>query len=114
MQAVLTHKGRSSNSGHYVAWVRRGTAWFACDDDQVYAVQPEDIEKLSGGGDWHTAYVLLYGPRVVGRFELVHVSNNYIHVNFKTHILCTGDCRARTSRCIRQRGERQTAYRRLM
>ena len=23
LQAVLTHKGRSSSSGHYVAWVRR-------------------------------------------------------------------------------------------
>jgi len=22
LQAVLTHKGRSSSSGHYVAWVR--------------------------------------------------------------------------------------------
>lgn len=23
----------------------------------------EDIKKLSGGGDWHCAYILLYGPR---------------------------------------------------
>jgi len=23
LNAVLTHKGRSSSSGHYVAWVRR-------------------------------------------------------------------------------------------
>lgn len=25
----------------------------------------EDILKLSGGGDWHCAYVLLYGPRIL-------------------------------------------------
>ena len=23
----------------------------------------EDVLKLSGGGDWHTAYILLYAPR---------------------------------------------------
>ena len=23
----------------------------------------EDVLKLSGGGDWHSAYLLLYGPR---------------------------------------------------
>ena len=23
----------------------------------------EQILKLSGGGDWHVAYILLYGPR---------------------------------------------------
>jgi ubiquitin carboxyl-terminal hydrolase 14 len=64
-QAVLTHKGRSSNSGHYVAWVRHGTAWYACDDDNVYGVTQEDIERLSGGGDWHCAYILLYAPKIV-------------------------------------------------
>ncbi|RWS06929.1 ubiquitin carboxyl-terminal hydrolase 14-like protein [Dinothrombium tinctorium] len=66
LQAVLTHKGRSSSSGHYVAWVRRkGDEWFQCDDDTVTLVSSEDILKLSGGGDWHCAYVLLYGPRVL-------------------------------------------------
>lgn len=28
-------------------------------------VTTEDILKLSGGGDWHCAYVLLYGPRLL-------------------------------------------------
>ena len=27
------------------------------DDDTVSPVTEEDILKLSGGGDWHTAYV---------------------------------------------------------
>lgn len=33
------------------------------DDEDVTPMQEEDILKLSGGGDWHTAYVLFYGPR---------------------------------------------------
>ena len=84
LQAVLTHKGRSSNSGHYVAWVKyKGDTWIECNDDEVRPVHVEDVMKLSGGGkfklifrefdlifsktlfagDWHTAYLLLYGPR---------------------------------------------------
>jgi len=64
LQAVLTHKGRSSNSGHYVAWVKyKGDTWIECNDDDVNPIHVEDVMKLSGGGDWHTAYVLLYGPR---------------------------------------------------
>ncbi|KAH8410594.1 hypothetical protein KR009_006172 [Drosophila setifemur] len=64
LQAVLTHKGRSSSSGHYVAWVRSsGDVWFKFDDDEVSTVGSEEILRLSGGGDWHCAYVLLYAPR---------------------------------------------------
>ncbi|KAH9523744.1 Ubiquitin carboxyl-terminal hydrolase 14 [Bulinus truncatus] len=58
LSAVLTHKGRSSSSGHYVAWVRRkGDEWLMFDDDRVSSVMSEDILKLSGGGDWHCAYL---------------------------------------------------------
>uniref|UniRef100_A0A667ZSB7 Ubiquitin carboxyl-terminal hydrolase n=1 Tax=Myripristis murdjan TaxID=586833 RepID=A0A667ZSB7_9TELE len=64
LQAVLTHQGRSSSSGHYVGWVKRKEDdWVKFDDDKVSVVSPEDILRLSGGGDWHIAYVLLYGPR---------------------------------------------------
>ncbi len=28
----------------------------------MYPVTEDDVLKLSGGGDWHCAYVLLYGP----------------------------------------------------
>lgn len=67
LQAVLTHKGRSSSSGHYVAWVKssKQDEWLMFDDENVSMVTSEDILKLSGGGDWHCAYVLLYGPRVL-------------------------------------------------
>ncbi|CAG4987022.1 ubiquitin carboxyl-terminal hydrolase 14 isoform X2 [Colias croceus] len=65
LQAVLTHRGRSSSSGHYVAWVARGAGWLRCDDDAVTPVTEEEVLKLSGGGDWHCAYLLLYGPKVL-------------------------------------------------
>ncbi|XP_063626868.1 ubiquitin carboxyl-terminal hydrolase 14 [Cydia splendana] len=64
LQAVLTHKGRSATSGHYVAWVLRGNTWLRCDDDAVTPVSEEEVLKLSGGGDWHCAYLLLYGPKI--------------------------------------------------
>lgn len=68
LQAVLTHKGRSSNSGHYVAWVKyKGDTWIECNDDDVTPIHVEDVLKLSGGGDWHTAYLLLYGPRKLSK-----------------------------------------------
>lgn len=43
--------------------------WIKFDDDKVSIVTPEDILRLSGGGDWHIAYVLLYGPRRVEIME---------------------------------------------
>jgi len=61
LQAVLTHKGRIADAGHYVAWVRQeGGKWALFDDDKVSIVDEEEIEKLKGGGDWHTAYLTLY------------------------------------------------------
>lgn len=63
LKAVLTHKGRSSASGHYVGWIKKEDQWYKCDDDYVEPVDSDEILKLSGGGDWHCAYVLLYGPR---------------------------------------------------
>lgn len=49
LQAVLTHQGRSSSSGHYVGWVRhKGDDWFKFDDDTVTPVTSEEILRLSG------------------------------------------------------------------
>jgi len=63
LAAVLTHRGRSSSSGHYVAWVKKDDLWISCDDENTTVVSVEEILKLSGGGDWHCAYVLLYAPK---------------------------------------------------
>eukprot|EP01118_Nematostelium_gracile_P018856 TRINITY_DN8525_c0_g1_i1.p1 TRINITY_DN8525_c0_g1~~TRINITY_DN8525_c0_g1_i1.p1 ORF type:complete len:475 (-),score=155.12 TRINITY_DN8525_c0_g1_i1:20-1444(-) len=64
--AVLTHKGRMADAGHYVAWVKESNdKWLKFDDDVVSQVNNEEIKKLSGkgGGDWHMAYLVVYRPR---------------------------------------------------
>lgn len=64
--AVLTHKGRSADSGHYVAWVKQGSGkWIEYDDDNPLPQREEDITKLSGGGDWHMAYICMYKARSI-------------------------------------------------
>jgi ubiquitin carboxyl-terminal hydrolase 14 len=63
LRAVLTHKGRMADSGHYVAWVKgKDNNWYKFDDDVVSVVPQEEIRKLTGatGGDWHMAYLVLY------------------------------------------------------
>lgn len=60
---VLTHVGRSADSGHYIGWTKRNGNWWKFDDEKVTKVNGEDILKLDGGGDWHTAYMLLYRQR---------------------------------------------------
>ncbi|ERN15450.1 ubiquitin carboxyl-terminal hydrolase 6 [Amborella trichopoda] len=64
--AVLTHKGRSADSGHYVAWVKQESGkWIEYDDENPIPQREEDITKLSGGGDWHMAYICMYKARLV-------------------------------------------------
>ncbi|KAJ1719858.1 deubiquitinating enzyme [Coemansia erecta] len=74
---LVTHIGRTANSGHYIGWVRKEKGvggkepegkgvpetrhwWYKFDDDDVSMVTDEEILRLCGGGDWHTAYVTLY------------------------------------------------------
>ncbi|CDO97936.1 unnamed protein product [Coffea canephora] len=64
--AVLTHKGRSADSGHYVAWAKQENGkWIQFDDDNPIPQREEDITRLSGGGDWHMAYICMYKARLV-------------------------------------------------
>ena len=59
--AVLTHKGRSADSGHYVSWAKQDDGkWIQFDDEEMIVRKEEEIVGLSGGGDWHMAYLLLY------------------------------------------------------
>lgn len=73
--AVLTHKGRSADSGHYIAWVKQedgmitlycpphsyssfshsnscyfADKWLKYDDEKVSIVNNEEITKLNGKG----------------------------------------------------------------
>lgn len=58
---VLTHKGRSADSGHYVSWVKQNDGqWVQFDDDTMILRKEEEVLALSGGGDWHMAYLLLF------------------------------------------------------
>ncbi|KAF9365624.1 Ubiquitin carboxyl-terminal hydrolase 14 [Mortierella sp. NVP85] len=54
LAAVLTHIGRSADSGHYIGWTRKaGTdEWYKYDDDKVTAVTKDQIMRLEGGGKW--------------------------------------------------------------
>lgn len=66
--AVLTHMGRTADSGHYMAWVQSQhdkNVWWKFDDNMVTAVHAADVSKLDGGGDWHIAYLCLYRESVV-------------------------------------------------
>ncbi|KAI4962843.1 hypothetical protein ZWY2020_025251, partial [Hordeum vulgare] len=59
-------KGRSADSGHYVGWVKQDDGkWIEFDDDNPSIRKEEEILKLSGGGDWHMAYICLYKARVI-------------------------------------------------
>ncbi|EPZ34611.1 cysteine proteinase [Rozella allomycis CSF55] len=62
LTAVLTHIGRSADSGHYIGWTKDQSSdkWWKFDDDKVSPATSDDILKLDGGGDWHTAYLLIY------------------------------------------------------
>ena len=65
--AVLTHVGRTADSGHYIGWTKQqnGTGWWKFDDDKVSPCKEEDITKLEGGGDWHSAYICLYKAKLL-------------------------------------------------
>jgi ubiquitin carboxyl-terminal hydrolase 14 len=78
--AVVTHKGRDADGGHYMGWVKADNSsardvnkrdkiadtdednddWYVFDDDEVSPCKTEDILKLSGGGDWHMSYLNFY------------------------------------------------------
>jgi len=53
LAAVLTHIGRTADSGHYIGWARKGNTddWYKYDDDKVSPVSKDDILKLDGGGN---------------------------------------------------------------
>ena len=64
--AVLTHKGRAADSGHYISYVKRETGeWVQLDDEKLSVKKEEDIKALSGGGDHHMAYLIMYKQRTI-------------------------------------------------
>ncbi|KAK7743770.1 deubiquitinating enzyme [Cytospora paraplurivora] len=74
LRGVVTHQGSSADSGHYTAYVKKpapkdpktGKAgeedgnWYWFNDDKVSEVPGDKIETLAGGGETHSALILLY------------------------------------------------------
>ncbi len=74
LRGVVTHQGASADSGHYTSYVKkqgpldpktgkRGEEdgkWWWFNDDKVTEVEAEKIDTLSGGGESHSALILLY------------------------------------------------------
>ncbi len=75
LRAVVAHQGASADSGHYTAFVKKGTIlnpkngrmteedgnWWWFNDDVVTEVTSDRIDALAGGGESHSALILLYG-----------------------------------------------------
>ncbi|KAJ9094313.1 hypothetical protein QFC19_007998 [Naganishia cerealis] len=60
LSAIVTHKGPSADSGHYIAWARQEPRddvipgeedWYKFDDDKVSIVKKDKIQALAGGGE---------------------------------------------------------------
>lgn len=61
LKAIITHRGRTANSGHYIAHTRKGNKWYCFDDEKTSIVNDESrILQLNGGADWHCSYILVY------------------------------------------------------
>ncbi|KAI2639427.1 ubiquitin carboxyl-terminal hydrolase-like protein [Xylaria nigripes] len=74
LRGVVTHQGASADSGHYTAYVKKTAPvdpktgkrkeedgkWWWFNDDKVSEVTADKIEALAGGGESHSALVLLY------------------------------------------------------
>jgi ubiquitin carboxyl-terminal hydrolase 14 len=74
LRGVVTHQGASADSGHYTAYVKKtgpkdpktGKAgeedgkWWWFNDDKVTEVTADKIDALAGGGESHSALILLY------------------------------------------------------
>ncbi|KAK6432450.1 deubiquitinating enzyme [Oleoguttula sp. CCFEE 5521] len=68
LRGVITHQGSSADSGHYTAYVKKTApegkeedgSWWWFNDDKVQEVDADKIEQLAGGGETHSALILLY------------------------------------------------------
>lgn len=76
--ALVTHKGRSADGGHYIGWTRtdekwdsgdhekkkkKGAVddkWICFDDADVEACPSSHVKNLNGGGDLDMAYLVFY------------------------------------------------------
>lgn len=63
LQAVVTHRGASADSGHYQAYIKaekEDGKWWRFDDDKVTLVDEAKVDAMAGGGESDSALILLY------------------------------------------------------
>ncbi|KAI5464006.1 hypothetical protein BGZ63DRAFT_451323 [Mariannaea sp. PMI_226] len=74
LRGVVTHQGASADSGHYTSYVKKTAPvdpvtgkkgeedgnWWWFNDDKVTEVSQDKIAGLAGGGESHSALILLY------------------------------------------------------
>ncbi|RKF79518.1 Ubiquitin carboxyl-terminal hydrolase 6 [Golovinomyces cichoracearum] len=74
LRGIVTHQGASADSGHYTSYVKKqgpldpttgkhgeeDEKWWWFNDDKVSEVEAEKIQTLAGGGESHSALILLY------------------------------------------------------
>lgn len=74
LRGVVTHQGASADSGHYTSYVKKTAPvdpktgkkgeedgkWWWFNDDKVTEVEADKIQTLAGGGESHSALILLY------------------------------------------------------
>ncbi|EKG17979.1 Ubiquitin [Macrophomina phaseolina MS6] len=74
LRGVITHQGATADSGHYTSFIKKegqkdpvtgkrkeeDGKWWWFNDDKVSEVDNDRIETLSGGGQSHSALILLY------------------------------------------------------
>lgn len=74
LRGVVTHQGASADSGHYTAYVKKVAHvdpktgekgeedgnWWWFNDEKVSEVTSDKVDALAGGGESHSALILLY------------------------------------------------------
>lgn len=58
--AVVTHEGKTSDSGHYTTFVKEEDTWIHFDDEKKFTTTENDVLKLCGGCDGPMACMCLY------------------------------------------------------
>ncbi|KAF8820497.1 ubiquitin carboxyl-terminal hydrolase, partial [Cardiosporidium cionae] len=62
--SIVTHKGRTAERGHYVAWVKKDEdMWYMFDDENVTVQKWSSLDLNGGRSDYHIAYLCMYKRR---------------------------------------------------
>merc|ERR1712130_949612 len=59
---IVTHKGRSADSGHYIGYAKDSARnkWLKFDDEDTTEIKSDDIKQLYGGGDLQMAFLCIF------------------------------------------------------